>query len=475
MNWYFLPRVLSAGMTVIVLMVLTRLIGAADFGRYSVILVTGTTGHTLISAWMVAALVRFHSAPEHGERTQAMILGCTFVLLVTVLPIALLLYAILPDGRGLAVLMVAVFGASHAVHEIGLAGLQIMKERKLYTAVALFRPVIGVTLAVSLVATGMGYSAAVLGMALGAALSGGIALRKMMQHSRPTLPSLRSLRTFLTFGVPLGIVASSGMILLLVMQYLLAQFVGLEAVGYFAAAQTIAQRTIVLPMTSLTRSNEVVIFGAHERGGRTESAEHIKRHFSFLVFLALPFVMLLATASNSVAAVLFDEAFAQNVAGFLPLLAVAALATGLQGNFFALPFTLSRRTDLQFLASAMTLALHLPFSLAAIVFLGGSGAGVGMVMSAFLGITIFFVIGRRLEPVFLPRVEIGAALVGSAVLGLFGMLASASAAVPLFFLCIVAGFALYVALLAWLGQQAALEAVRHLGRVLGRFHSGRSG
>ena len=49
------------------ILILTRILDAAEYGRYALIMIVMQLSHTLIFTWMEAAMERFHARGDHLE------------------------------------------------------------------------------------------------------------------------------------------------------------------------------------------------------------------------------------------------------------------------------------------------------------------------------------------------------------------------------------------------------------------------
>lgn len=464
MTWFFIPRMLSAVLAIAILIVMTRVLGPAEFGRYNLTLLIGTLLFAFTFLWLVIAIGRFHHAKEFEGKTIATALGASIILAAFLFVISGLVPLVVPGAWVDSLFFAAIFCVSHAMHELGTACLRQYNEGPKYAAVTLLRHAIGVGLAVLCILNGGGYKSAVVGMSLGAAVTGAYALVIAIRRSGIVVPRISAIRAYLSFGFPLAIVSSSATFFAMSSQALIAVMAGMESAGYFAAAQSLATRTLRLPMGTLSQVIAPSVFDAHENRGTASSDSVLGRYFSFLMLISLPIVLALICSADVFANLLFEPAFADEASGYLRILAVASFVFGLQGAYLSFAFSRSKNTGLQLAVTAVLLLMHVLVSVAFIQLLGANGAAYAFLVSAILGFLAYFHFGRRVDRIIVPTAELGRAVVGALAFVPFGVWADASEGLLQQFALMTLGVVAMCAALVWVRQVAAvtaLEKIRH--------------
>ncbi|WP_170411357.1 oligosaccharide flippase family protein [Ruegeria atlantica] len=464
MTWYFAPRMLSALIAIAILIVLTRVLGPADFGRYNLTLLLGNLIFSFTFHWLAIAIGRFHHSKEFEGRTIASVLGTSVALALALLVFASLIPLIVPGSWIDSLFFAAVYCVSHAMHELGTACLRQYNEGPKYAAVTLLRHLLGVSLAVLFVLNGGGYQSALIGMSLGAALPGAYALLIALRRSGIEVPSYSALKAYLLFGFPVAVVSSTATFFAMSTQSLLAIFAGMEFAGYFAAAQSLASRTLRLPMDTLSRVVGPSVFEELEVRGTASSNAVLTRYFSFLMLIAMPIVAALVCAADVFANLMFEPAFASQTQGFLRVLALASLAFGLQGAYLSFSFSRSKKTGLQLGITICSLAVHVGLSFVFIYLFGASGASLAFLVSGVLGLVAYYYFGSRIDPITIPIDEVIKALVGAMAFAPFGFWADALTDVPAQFGVLTLGALVMFAVLVGVRQTAAVAVFRKATR-----------
>jgi O-antigen/teichoic acid export membrane protein len=462
MAWFFLSRILAAGLTVLTLLVFTRALEPEGFGRYNMIVLAATASFSILFGWVPSVIHRFHSAADFEGRATAWALGSGALLMVALVPVALLGSLLLdPDWRWMFQLGM-MFCLAHSMNEAGLSGLRVYNKGPAFAIGVVLRPVVGVGLALLFVYLGGGYSGAIIGMAIGALVTGIYALSGTIPLSSVKVPHWSALKQFLVFGTPLAVVASNSMIVVLITQSLLAVSVDMAAVGTYAAAQTLALRAISLPMMTLTQATAASIFRAFEEHGEGAANRQLDQHFSFLMLVAAPILLLLVLANDTFSSLLFDENFQGEVAMHLPLLTLAAFISGVQGSYFAYSFLISRQTSIQFLIMAVGVAVHAGIAVLLISGFGGIGASYAILTSSTLSLAAYLVVGRSIRRQGVSASEVRKVITAVLVMAPFCLAADQTRDMALALLLAAAGCVAFFAALYYQKQIAAVAVARKL-------------
>ena len=429
MIYYFFPRMLAALATFVVLIVLTRILTPADFGRYGMTVLIGYVGFAFTFAWLASSVPRFHHTQDYDGRATASILGIACAQACILVPLVAISFA-LPWEAATLYSLGAAYSLAHTTHQIGLSGLRVLEAGPQYAAVTLLRPAFSVLLAFIFVQVGWGYEGAVWGFVVGTTIAGSFGLIYVYRRTGIAKPNRHMIKSLLIYGKPLAVGMAVSSLFLLASQTFLASIHGLEAVGYFVAAQTLAMRAISMPMLTLSNVASAPIFEAHETAGEDAVDRELKKHFSFLILFTLPIAATLVFANEAVSNIFFPNEFQSEAGRNLRLLALAAFLVGVQGSYFSFAFTLARRTTLQLFVTLATLLTHALISLFCIFTFGPLGASIGFLLSAIISLMSFHFVGERIYRSLLPKSEILSALPGVFILAPFALYANQIDSVP---------------------------------------------
>jgi O-antigen/teichoic acid export membrane protein len=461
--WFFLSRVAATLVAVITLVVLTRLLPAEDFARYTMIILAGMIAQQFTFNWIFSSITRFHSSADFEGRAVAYGLGATAATTLGLAPVLLAVGFMVPsEWLGIYILTVSV-AWSTAVYELALACLRVQERGPLFALSAVSRPVLSTGLAVLLLLHGGGFQGAVLALVIASLIGGTIGVAVAGRQSGVRRPDGFSLRTFFAFGQPLSVVSSGAMLFPLTSQLILAAMVGLEPAGYFAAAMTLSERSLVMVMITLGQTSAATIFATLEREGDERLVAALDHHFTFLLLIAAPLASVLIFAGGTLSRVFFGPAIAAGAAPLLPLLGLAALVQGIQGAFFAFIFMMRRKTMLQLGLAAALLVFHLGATFLLVRAFGAFGAAYATVLTAFATTILYAYCGWSLFrrcALGRPALQIGAAIAAAAP---FLMAADRTASVVTALALIAAGMLamlIVLKLVRYTGLEIIIESIR---------------
>lgn len=333
---------------------LSRLLGAADYGKFTLLMAITYLASAVAAFGLPTAIVRFGAAYRMAANSEMrallvrnslvlihLLAGMIFLCLLFARDNLVSLLGISDIGTGVLVL------ASGSIFLINIgvwaAGLLQSQARAVPAAMLqeLLPAVTRFALIVSAVAFGAGVSGAVLGHVAGVALVAVIAailLRQYFASPRPAAPESRrqglarirpTIPTLLRISAPMMLSGLTYTILLYADRFMIAHYIRDTAiVGIYNAAATIALQMAVAMMAG----NMVfapLITAAHERGDRLEMEQLLHRTTWWVTLLAVPVAVVIALNAPYVMGLFGDEF--SNGATALMLLSAAQLynmATG---------------------------------------------------------------------------------------------------------------------------------------------------
>ena len=465
MGWIFIPRLVAAAMMIVTLVLLTRLLGASQFARYNIAITIGAVAYAYIFGWLSSSMQRFHKAPDFEGQATAVVLGISLRVLIVAMVATLIANMYIPAISGKFMLLSAAYFLAHSLHEMGLSGLHVLGAGPKFAFTVIMRPVAAIVLMiVALNVFDSNYEGMLISVTIAAAVFGSIALWATIRKVGILKPRFDFTKQFFIFGAPLAFVSGSSMIMSLVAQFIVASAADLTAVGVYAAAHTLAMRSINMPMVMLGRSMSATVYQSFEENGEESATRQLVKYSSFLLLISLPIVAILVFANNTVATLLFGNALNQGIAPHLPILAIAAFLSGLQGALFSYAFTLQRRTSTQATIIIASTTLHAMLSFVFIIYFGPIGVSYAMLVASSVSLAAFIIYGRRLHQISVPREDIIKLVPATFALSLCAIAADKVRPMPLSIALIGMGIGLFLIILYFLKFWAVRSIVENLIR-----------
>lgn len=353
------------------LVVLTRLVSPAAYGRYAVALSVATMAAAVLGDWLTPTLIRFHSEPGEGRRRgelrQYLVLawvscvGATLIVVVSVgfmFPFALtaaavaLSAALIHQKLGLAVLRAKLLTRSYSMISVAVS-------------LASFGAGIGWYLATRRIEVLLWATAIVLlASLLPAARIAGVVRGDLAGSVDRT-----RVRELTSFGIPIVVTAVGAQALLLADRYLLTTLSGEAAAGLYVPNYAIAERAVGFAFTPLFSALYPLAARAWARDDRGEAVRFLTLAHRMFVVAGGYVCLILVLMGDRVADLMLGDDFVEG-SSIIGLVAAGNLLW-FAGILFHQPLELDLRTRaiaLQALTAgvlniALNLALIPPFGL----------------------------------------------------------------------------------------------------------------
>jgi len=386
---------------------LTRLLSPADYGFYALALTTMGIIYTLTVTWAEAAAYRFageasakSQMPNH-IRTVMVLLAASAGVAVAVMLVAVSL-AIAPALK----LALCVAGATmilapivNAAQEMNRALERVSRYSALRVAQDVGAFAIGTLLAWR---TGLGPAAPFAGLASVLAVLAVIEGSRLWRESRGGQFEQARVRPYLAYGVPIAVALGLNIALDAGDRFLIALFLGPEAVGVYAAGYGIADKSVGLLCAWAAAAGAPMMMAAWEREG-PEAVREVSRHVArTLLLIAAPAAAGLALVARPLSEVMIGEEMRAQAAAIMPWIALSGLINGFVLHYVSEAFQLSRRTDLRAWLMAIPALANVGLNIILLPTVGLMGAVYATVACYALALVLLAFAARKLAPLSWP-------------------------------------------------------------------------
>jgi O-antigen/teichoic acid export membrane protein len=232
---------------------------------------------------------------------------------------------------------------------------------------------------------GMGGAAPLAGSALASAALCLFVLPPDLLRAARGRFDLSRLRAAAVYGVPVAASLIMSLAISNTDRFVLAAFLGEEAVGAYHAGYSLANRTLDVMFVWLGMAGWPAAVAAHERGGRAELERVAGAQVRFMLFIALPACAGLALVAAPLSSLMVGASMSARAAEVTRWIAFSAIFSGLNTHYFNTAFTLARRTRRLFAAIAIPAAANLALTLVLVPRFGVAGAMAAALLSYMLG------------------------------------------------------------------------------------------
>ena len=407
----YFPASLAGGLASVgAVYALTRLLSPADYGFYALALTTMGIVYTLSVTWAEAAAYRFTAAaaprgdlPNH-IRTILVLLACSAAI-----GMALMLGAILIATDPMLRLALAVAMTTMALTPIVNAAQEMnraLDRVSRYSTLRVIQDLGAVTLGTLLAwQSGLGSAAPFAGLASVLALLAVIEGARLWRESRGGRFDHARVKPYLAYGLPVAIALALNIALDAGDRFLIALFLGPEAVGVYAAGYGLADKSVGLLCIWAGAAGGPMMMAAWERDGAHGLREASAQSARTLMLITAPAAAGLALVARPLSEVMIGEEMRAQAAAIMPWIALSGLINGFVLHYVSEAFQISKRTGLRAGLMVIPALANLALNVILLPRIGLMGAVYSTVACYTLALLLLAAVSRRLAPLSWPWVD----------------------------------------------------------------------
>ena len=386
---------------------LTRLLSPADYGFYALALTTMGIVYTLSITWAEAAAYRFAGEAQASGKTPDHIRTIMLLLAASsALGIALMLGAILiATDPMLRMALTAAMSTMvlaplvNAAQEMNRAQQRVSRYSTLRVCQDIGAFALGTFLAWQ---TGLGPAAPFAGLASVLALLATVEGSRLWRESKGGQFKPERVKPYLSYGVPVALALALNIALDAGDRFLIALFLGPEAVGVYAAGYGIADKSVGLLCAWAAAAGAPMMMAAWEREG-PEAVREVSRHLArTLLLIAAPAAAGLALVAQPLSEVMIGEDMRAQAASIMPWIALSGLINGFVLHYVSEAYQLSHRTDLRAWLMLIPALANLALNAILLPWIGLMGAVYSTVACYALALLLLAGVARKLAPLSWP-------------------------------------------------------------------------
>lgn len=396
----YLPASLSGGLASFgAVFVYTRLLSPADYGLYALALTTMGVVYTLSITWAEAAAYRFageaaakHTTPNH-IRTVLLLVAMSAAAAVALMTLALP-FASDPKLRLALVVAMAVMIATpmvNAAQEMNKANQRVARYSAIRVCQDLGSFSIGALLAWK---SGLGPAAPFAGLACVLGVIAIIEGSRLWRESRGGSFQKQDVKRYAGYGMPIAMALALNIALDTGDRFLIALFLGPQAVGVYAAGYGVADKTLGLICAWCAMAGAPMMLNAWEREGPEAMTRASEKLVSSLLLVAAPAAAGLALVAKPLSELMIGEAMREQAAHIMPWIALSGLLNGFVLYYFSEAFQLSRRTGQRALLMAIPAILNAVLNAILLPRIGLMGAVYATLACYGLALVLLATFGR---------------------------------------------------------------------------------
>jgi O-antigen/teichoic acid export membrane protein len=397
--------------------VYTRLLPPDAYGLYALALTAMGVVYTLTITWAEAAAYRFAAEAESwGELPDHVRTSFGLVLVSAMVGLAATGAALpfIVDGR-LRLALIAAMAVMAATPIVNIAQEMRRARQQVgrWAAVRMTQDIgafaLGTFLAWRL---GLGAASPLAGLACVLAILACVEGARLMRSSAGGRFRRDLVKRYLRYGYPIALALVLAIALDTGDRFLIALYLGPDAVGVYAAGYGVADKTLGLICQWGAAAGAPMMLMAWEKEGPEAARAISAKVIRAMLLLAMPAACGLALVAHPLSEVMIGEAMREPASHILPWIAFSGLLAGVGSLYFSEAFQLSRRTDVRALLAAIPAGLNIALNIVLLPRLGLTGAVIATLAAYAAALVLYAVVGRRFAPLALPWIDalrIGAA------------------------------------------------------------------
>lgn len=404
----YFPASLAGGLASFgAVFVLTRLLTPAEYGFYALALTTMGVVYTLSITWAEAAAYRFSGAahakgetPDH-IRTVMALLAASSALGVALMSVGILIATdpTLKMALAAAMTVMVLQPLVNTAQEMNRAQQRVARYSTLRIVQDIGAFALGSFLAWR---TGLGPASPFVGLASVLALLAAIEGTRLWRESRGGHFQPARVKPYLAYGLPVAFALALNIALDAGDRFLIALFLGPEAVGVYAAGYGVADKSVGLLCIWAAAAGSPMMMAAWEREGPAamrEVSAHVART---LLLVAAPAAAGLALVATPLSEVMIGEKMRAQAAAVIPWIALSGLINGFVLHYVSEAFQLSHRTSLRAWLMLIPALANVALNAVLLPWIGIMGAVYATVACYALALLLLATASRRLAPLAWP-------------------------------------------------------------------------
>jgi len=405
------------------IVVLTRLLGSEEFGRYALAIITMQFTHMAIFTWLEAAMARFQARAEregdvnsHLKTIYTYAVACVAAGLILMMG---LLWA-LPISQTMKTIMTVALASTtlQIFFNLGMEAHKAAHRIKRYSFTYSTQMLMSFTIGISLILmTPLREIAPFIGIIIALAVTMAIDLPFMLKQMKGGQVQPAKANTYFRYGMPICISLLLAYALNSVDMYLIAGMMGEASAGQYNAGYNLANRSLEILFIWISMAATPIAVTLMEKEGVEQSREIMKNYGASLLWIAMPAATGIALVSKEFGFILGENVRAEAIT-IMPMIAFAGVLNGLISYYAQRAFMLSGKTSMFMWAMVPPVVLNIGLNIWLIPIHGLMGAVYATVISYALGFVLAVVVGRRFYPLPIPiraTLEIGFACACMAV------------------------------------------------------------
>lgn len=384
----------------ILIPILTKTISTADYGSWSLILVTTALVPSLVTVGLQFSVIRFLPTLNEKQDIRELFYSIGFVILFTSLITSglFLLFsrqiaASFFNGDLIVALLIAPNVFLACLTGFLLNCFRAWQQMKRYSALSILQAYLNVTIIAVFVYSGHGLDGAVIGLLLQQLIVFFVSAYIIVQRIGIAVPKLTNIRMYIGFGWPLVLSDMSSWVVNSSDRYLIGIILGTVAVGYYSPAYSLGG-AVALVSSPFIIMLMPVLSKLYDENNLGDARTILKYSLKYYSAVAIPSFFVLSILAKPLLIVLSTQQIATNGYLVTPFVAAAALLLGAY-EVLLQAIAMKKKTALLGSIWVISAAMNFGLNLILIPYMGIIGAAVTTFLAFACAFVLTTVYSRR--------------------------------------------------------------------------------
>ncbi|MHC1604825.1 MAG: flippase [Candidatus Methanofastidiosia archaeon] len=390
-----LSRIMISLSNVILLPLLTKNLGAVDYGIWAQAWATIFLATYLLEMGIPYSMSRFFPAKEKKEISKDFYSILFFVILVAA---AFSTFLFVFPGKiaglifGNNILVVRVLSLIILVctcNTVFLEILRALRKMKKYSFLLFSRDVVGIGLATIFVMSGKGIVGAMAAMLIARLIILACLIFFVHKLVSFSFPRFENLKVYLKFGIPIVPMNVSSWIVSSSDRYMIGLFLGSRFVGYYEPAYLLGQSVPFLLASVIGFALTPSISKMFDEGDVKEVVKTLSFMLKSLLTISIPFIVGSVLLSKTILVLLSTDEIAANSYQVVPLVAIGLMFYGIK-VILSQTFVLEKRTKMLGATYTFSALVNIALNIVLIPYIGIMGAAISTAVSYFVDVMVVY-------------------------------------------------------------------------------------
>jgi len=389
------------------IVVLTRLLDSAEFGRYALAMITLQFVHMGLFTWLEAAIARFQARAEReGDEnsylktiymTALRLAGLGWLVMMGVL-------YLIPLGIALkTAIAVALTSTCFSLFlmlgmEFHKAAHRIYRYSVLYSTKLLLSFFIGIAL---IIFTPLKESAPFVGIIIGVSFVLFLDIPFILKKMQGGEVQTEKMKTYFAYGMPISFSLLLTYTLNAGDMFLITGYLGEAAAGKYNAGYNLANRSLDVLFIWISMAVTPIAITALEKEGLERSRVVLRDYGAALLWLSMPAATGIALVAESAGFIVGESVRAEAIQ-IMPFIAFSGVLNGLITYYAHRAFMLIGKTQMVVWAMIPPVIVNIGLNILLIPRMGLMGAVYATLVAYALGLIISMAVARRYYPLPIP-------------------------------------------------------------------------